>query len=629
MAKIVVFLPQEPSAEQAYTGGKGSRRDVKTIYTAYDEVLSVLETERSNGAMIAVARGSYASLIRSQTDMPLSEICMTGQEMLRMVCKAQKLCDDPHHDLIAFVGDKGMFSDTAVIADALEANIGLYCAETNESLERSVQEACQNGAKVIVGGTIALSFAQKAGVNTLFLEPMQESIQNAIETAKRILFGIEIEQKRTREFMSLLNHSFDAILKLDSKGNILLANFRAEAAFGLPSTKLQGQCVYGLISVGEGSAFEAALRQRKNIYGALIKIRKTEYMVNFVVLDHNDVPDGAILTMQEIRKVDETEDDNQQTHYSSGHVAHHKFRDYQYPSSAMTQLKDDAQTVAQYNIPILITGVYGTDKVRLAESIHNASMRSRKPFVRLQADMMTEEMLEQQLLVSNDERRQKSVFELAHQGTLLIENIDKISHRAQILLMNICSSRWLTYENGRPAVPVDCRMIATATTNLIDLVRENRYSRDLCMEFSKVILNIPSLHEREADIEMLIDEKLACFTEKYKKFIRVKAEAKNLLMSYDWLDDEMGMGQFIENLVLLSTNYEIDESIVKRLFMLNVNIDNGRNRMVKMNYALNSVEEAELQSAMVACHGNRTEMAQRLGISKTTLWRKMKRYSLV
>lgn len=629
MAKIVVFLPQEPTAEQTYSVGRGSHREVKTLYTTYDEVLNVLEEERNNGAMIAVARGSYASLIRSQTDMPLSEICMTGQEMLRMVFKAQKLCDDPHHDLIAFVGDKGMFSDTSIIAETLKANISLYCAESNESLADSVQEACQAGAKVIVGGAIALSLAREAGVKTLFLEPMQESIQLAIETAKRILFGIEIEQKRTREFMSLLNHSFDAILKLDPKGNILLANFRAEAAFGMPSTKLVGQCVYSLISVSEDSAFETALRQRKNIYGALVKIKKTEYMVNFVQLDHNDNADGAILTMQEIRKLEDSEKETSQNHYSGGYVAHSRFRDYQYPSVAMMQLRDDAQIVSQYNIPILITGVYGSDKVRLAECIHNASMRSRKPFVRLQADMMTEEMMEQQLLISNDERRQKSVFELANQGTLLIENIDQLSRRAQIILMNICSSRWLSYENGRPAVPVDCRIIATATTNLFDLVRENRFSRDLCMEFSKVILNVPSLKEREADIEMLIDEKLACFTDRYKKFIRVKAAAKNLLMSYEWLDDEMGMEQFIETLVLLSTNYEIDESIVKRLFMLNVNIDNGRNRIVKVNHVLNSVEEAELQSAMVACHGNRTEMAQRLGISKTTLWRKMKRYSLV
>lgn len=625
MAKIIVFVPESNMLTQAEDIIEEKQLDAKAIFTDSEHILSILRSERARGALVAVARGNHAHLIKENSDIPLSEIVITGQELALLISKAKSQLENPD-DCIALIGFYSMFSDVRPIAQALQANVKVYYATGSKTVDSMVRQACDEGAKLIIGGETALRCAQKLGVHTLFLNPTKDSINVAIVAAKRICYGIEIEQKKTSEFMSLMDYTFDSIIRLDCDGVIVMANANAKLAFHLPGNMMVGRFIFDLLESGEESIIKRAVLERREVHATILRIAGTEYIANLAMLGRAESFEGFILSMQSFSH-------NETSDFSGGadvvvgtDKATRKLSEYGYPSKVMKRLCGDAASIAQYDLPVLIMGRFGTDKERLAECIHNASPRAGKPFVRLNLADVPVEMQQHQMSVVSGTRLQKTAFEAALSGTVLIENIELLTPQMQPYLAYICKHGWVLGANMQPAFPVNCRIIATTNIALNDENARGTFSPHLYHLLSRAAICMPGLMERREDIDVLIDEKIVALSKLYKRQTHIGERERHLIADCYWQSDELELTQFLEKIVLLAADQEIDEEMIKWL-----------KRYTHMNEATPAAEqpaapgseEAELIGLIERYRGNREQIANALGISKTTLWRKLKKYGLI
>lgn len=626
MAKIIVFVPSSRMLKQAEDLIREHHIEARAISTDSEHILGILKKERERGAMVAVARGNHAHLIKENTDMPLSEMCLSGQELMVLVHKAMSLCENKQ-DLIALVGFYNMFTDIEPIARVLGVNTHIYYASGSKAVEDTVRQAHRDGAKVIIGGEIAMKCAQEMGMKTLFLDSTKESLWTAIMQAKRICFGIESEQRKAQEIMSLINYSFDAVLRLDQDGVIRIANGNAEIAFHMPAGQLAGRYILDLLKVPEDSPLKKALLERRNAYSSVVLIGEEEYAVNLAALHEDGVYAGAILSMQRFRRMDSLKEDAWIRDAAKKQRAVRTLGEYTYASEAMKQLKEDAQIIAPYDLPVLITGAHGTNRARLAEAIHNAGKRPDKPFVRMDMSIMPAQLQEQNLTITGGQNRQVTPLEMAMSGTVLVENIEMLSDAAQVLLLYICRNRWILGANGQPAFPVSCRIMATAGEGLAKAVEQGRFSRSLFLELSRITLRIPSLDEREKDLRQIISEQMDHFTRRHGKQVKLRGDALSAMLSYEWIYDEGEVADMVEKIVLFAADAEIGRELVERVMMYRMPVEKEEAPVSRVY--VQGEEEEEIRQALSAYRGNRSQVADALGMSKTTLWRKMKKYRLI
>jgi len=626
MAKIIVFVPSSRMLNQAEDLIRERHIEARAISTDSEHILGILEKERERGAMVAVARGNHAHLIKENTDMPLSEMCLSGQELMVLVHKAMSLCESKS-DLIALVGFYNMFTDIEPIARVLDVNARIYYASGSKAVEATVHQAHKDGAKVVIGGEMAMRCAQTLGLKALFLDSTRESLMTAIMQAKRICYGIESEQRKAQEITSLMNYSFDAVLRLDKDGIVRIANGNAEIAFHMPAGQLSGRYILDLLKVPEDSPLKKALLERRNAYSSMVLIGDEEYVVNLAALHEGGVYAGAILSMQRFGRMNSLREDAWLRDAAKKQRAVRTLSEYAYTSEAMKRLKEDAQKVAPYDLPVLITGAHGTDRARLAEAIHNAGKRPDKPFIRMDMSIMPGALQEQNLTIIGGQNRPVTPLEMAMTGTVLIENVEMLSSAAQVLLLYICRNHWILGANGQPAFPVSCRIMTTAGEGLVKAVEQGTFSLPLFLELARVTLRIPSLSEREKDIRQIISEQMDHFTRKYRKQVKLRGDALDTLLSYQWIYDEGEVADLVEKIVLFAADAEIGRELVERVMAYRIYVD--KTHAIAADEQTLENEAEEIRQALANYRGNRGQVAEALGMSKTTLWRKMKKYKLI
>lgn len=625
MAKIIVFVPEPGMLQHAEDIISEKQLDAKAVYTDSAHILSILKRERARGTLAVVARGRQAHVIKENSDIPLSEIVISGQELALLLGKAKELCESPD-DKIGLIGFYSMFSDVRPIAQALGVNVKVYCATSSNTVEDVVRRACEEGAKLIIGGDLAVRFAEGLGMKTLFLAPLEGSLSAAIDGAQRIVYGIEMEQKKTAEFMSLMNYTFDAIIRLDREGIVTMVNSNAELAFHMPQKQMTGRYIFDLLDAQEESLIKQAVFERREVHAAVVRIGDTEYIANLASLGGENSFEGFILSMQSLSQTQMAKDEHiEWTPPESS--AKHRLEEYRYPSKAMTALRRDAEHIAQFDLPMLITGAYGSDMGRLAEAIHNAGARADKPFVRLNLADIPAQMQQQCLSVVSGTRTHKTVFELALSGTVLIEHIELLTAQMQPYLTYICKRHWVLGSNLQPAFPIDCRIMATTSVPLEEEVKSGRFLQALYGELSRLVLRVPPLGERADDLAMIIDERFQEITQQHKKEVRFDRDERRMVQEMAWPGDEQEMARFIEKLVLFAADGVIDGELIERLKIYN-NLTKAE-APAPGSTATRSAEETELVAMIDKYRGNREQIANALGISKTTLWRKLKKYGLI
>ncbi len=627
MAKILLVTPTQQMYQQGTEVISEAQLDAKVLMATSQTVLEIVRKECLEGAAVVVARGNQAHLLKNELNIPVVEIVLEGQELALIISRAKEI-SGKQYPRIALLGFRHMFSNPEPLAQVLGADVNIYYAAANLEMQEAVARACREGCDVLVGGELALQYAAQYPVKTMFLESTKDSIIHALSNAQRILYGIELERRRTNEFMSLLNYSFDAILKLDADGCVVIANYMAENLLRRRAADIIGMHIADLLSLESDSLVAQAIKNRKNAYSMVVRTPREAFIANIANLTHDGESEGFILSLQEFKRIDEMEETIRSDRYQRGYFAKTTFHHLHAVTPCLQELYEDARQYAQYELPVLITSPYGGMTTQLAECIHNAGLRNKNPYVEVNLAALSPEMQLTQLFSDAGGDQRKSLFEIAHTGTLVLEAVDRLDMAAQYQLLN-AMQRNVIYQGGtHRTLPVDVRIICTTNEDLYSLVRQGTFLPPLYACISQMELTLPALNEHPGDIPSLMREYLNQFGTKYHKFVTVSPEGEALMCQHQWTGDVMQLRLFCEKITLLTREREVSADFIRRHLPRTFALRHTPTQMDADTPMVYSREKAELLDAINKVGTGRGALAEYLGISKTTLWRRLKKHGL-
>ena len=311
-------------------------------------------------------------------------------------------------------------------------------------------------------------------------------------------------------------------------------------------------------------------------------------------------------------------------------------------SKPMAAIRKTLDKIAPTDATVLITGENGTGKDVLAREIHAHSLRSEKPMIAVDAGAITETLFESELFghvkgaFTDAHTDHVGKFEQADGGTLFLDEIGNIPLHLQAKLLRVIQSRSVVRVGGSKAIPVNIRLICATNMDLEQLVKEGRFREDLYYRINTVHIALPPLRERREDIVPLAELFIGQFAEKYHRPVSGLDEpAKAVLEGCRWSGNIRELQNVIEKAVILSEAKDL--SAAKNLTAKDIQVDLSGTSAFKMigknvilSEAKNLAEEEErmVRETIERCNGNITAAARVLGISRPTMYAKMKKYGL-
>lgn len=303
----------------------------------------------------------------------------------------------------------------------------------------------------------------------------------------------------------------------------------------------------------------------------------------------------------------------------------------------MDQLMELVHTIADTMATVLITGESGTGKSILARYIHENSARHGKPFGKISCGSLSETLLESELFghmrgsFTGAIRDKKGKFEEANGGTIFLDDINCASPNLQIKLLRVLQEKIIEPVGGNSPIRVDVRIITATNTPLEEEVAAQKFREDLYYRVNVVHLNIPPLRERLSDIEPLIDHFIKQFNTIHHKNLKgVSKSALQICLQYPWPGNVRELENVVERAVILSPGeFIIPESLPANT--TNGPISQSVNGAINLTLdeALDKAERQILLQTLETLNWNRQVTARSLGISRTTLFNKMRRFDLV
>lgn len=298
-------------------------------------------------------------------------------------------------------------------------------------------------------------------------------------------------------------------------------------------------------------------------------------------------------------------------------------------SEVMTDLRHVVEKVASTDANILITGENGTGKEVLANEIHRLSARSGKKMLPVDMGAISETLFESELFghvkgAFTDAKVDKpGKFELADGSTIFLDEIGNLSYSLQAKLLTALQRRSIVRVGGSTQIPVDVRLVCATNRNLQQMVNDGEFREDLLYRINTIHLELPALRQRKADIVPLANRFLRQYGDIYNKTnLRFSYEAEKKLTSLPWYGNIRELQHAIEKAVILSDGGMISAE----------DIDGGnqtrREKPLEEVQTLDEMESRMIEKTIKECEGNLSVVAARLGISRQTLYNKIKRYGL-
>jgi DNA-binding NtrC family response regulator len=296
-------------------------------------------------------------------------------------------------------------------------------------------------------------------------------------------------------------------------------------------------------------------------------------------------------------------------------------------SPAMQKVMQMVNKVAKTDANVLITGENGTGKELIAREIHNLSDRAHELLVTVDMGAIPENLFESELFghkkgAFTDAREDRiGKFQLANKGTLFLDEIGNVRVQLQSKLLVALQNRFITPVGSNKQIPIDIRLISATNSNLEDLVTNQHFRQDLLYRINTIKIELPPLRDRGEDVELLSTHFLKMYQQKYKRCdLRLGSQALRKLNTYHWPGNVRELQHTIEKAVILSDSDVLtaDDFILKP--------------MTKPTQSeiqtLSDMERDMIVNALDKYNGNFSVVAEKLGITRQTLYNKIKRYEL-
>lgn len=299
-------------------------------------------------------------------------------------------------------------------------------------------------------------------------------------------------------------------------------------------------------------------------------------------------------------------------------------------SPQMKKIFGDVDRIAKSNANVLITGESGTGKEIIAQLIHNQSLRSNKPFIKVNCAAIPETLIESEFFghekgaFTGAQALHRGRFELANEGSLLLDEITEVPFGVQAKLLRVIQEQQFERVGGIRPIKVDVRIISTSNRDMKEALENKKIREDLYYRLNVMPVHIPPLRERAEDILPLAEHFLTKFSqENHKEKVRLDDESKQLLQNYPWPGNVRELANILERAIVLNTNGTIR---VEDLYLNQIKLPSEEGS--KPGTTLQELEKKLIIETLEKLGNNRTKTAETLGISVRTLRNKLQEYKI-
>lgn len=563
---------------------------------------------------VFVSRGGTLQALEKHLDNPLVEIKISGSDHLKVlypyVGSSKK---------VGLVGFENVIRGGLEIAEILSLDV-IYQETFNETMVVDcIHKARAAGADVIIGDFLVTRRALAMGLSACRIDSGREAVRTALEEAAVLYAATQSERVKARRSKMILESIEEGIIAIDGHGIVTTFNLAASKLLGLDEQYATGKPITDIIQ--DTSMLEVLRTGQKNI-GAIMDLGRYTIATSVRPIMVDSSIKGAVSTFRDITKIQQLEAKIRSAVIKTGHSAKRVFSDFVFKSPVMADLIGRAKKYAKAESTILIFGESGTGKEILAQAIHNESKRSREPFVAINCAALPDNLLESELFgyvagSFTGARREgkKGLFEMAHGGTIFLDEISEMDLQVQSRILRVIQEKEVMRLGDDKVIPIDVRIIAATNKNLWQCVKKGGFRQDLFYRLNILNLNIPPLRERSGDIAPLLKDFLAHNSRKYH--VAPSKPSKDdlaVLTKHNWPGNVRELQNVVERYII-SGKWQIDDYSQEDLGP----VDNDWGKE-----SLEEIEAKIVRSVFEREGFNKSNTAKRLGISRTTLDKKLR-----
>ncbi|MEX3845171.1 propionate catabolism operon regulatory protein PrpR [Paraburkholderia sp. BR10882] len=613
--------------------------DLRVVPRGFEEAVAELAAAGPNQRPdVVVAAGSNGTYLKARIDLPVVLVQPTGFDVMQALARARR-----EADLVALVtyGETPVEVRRFASAYGIDVVFGQY--RTVQDAEACVLDLRDRGVGAVVGPGLVNDLAARLGLVPFFVYS-RPSVRAAFDNALDLVQATWRETQRRQRLDSVLQHLRDGVVALDARGRVEAINQRLAAVLGIDPAAAAGQ---SLAALAPDIAF--ALPEADG--ESLETVRGVSYVVHRGPLVDNGVTTGAVLTFQESRAVERLDRTLRSRQRTQQFVARYRLDDLSGATPGIERVRQLARRYAKSDATVLIRGESGTGKEMIAQGIHRESPRRDFPFVAMNCGAFPEALLESELFGYEEgaftgARRGGKVglIEAAHRGTLFLDEIGEMPLPLQSRLLRVLQEREVVRLGATEPTRVDVRVVAATHRALTEQIEAGEFRADLFYRLNILNLAIPPLRERGADIALLASELLFQASRREPRVaVRIRtpedasrtlARVSGALARHAWPGNVRELQNVVERMVVELADSEEDvlapdvlRSIAPEVFesrraASGAAATAGEGALTLRERSLNT-EADEIRAALDACNGDRDRACEMLGISKTTLWRRL------
>lgn len=574
------------------------------------------------GAEVIISRGGTASAIQEALDIPVVPIAVSGFDLVRAVAEAKV-----YGNRIGVVGFRNVIYGAQSLETIFHVSIREIEIHNADEVPDATRAAQKEGIQVIVGDAVSVRRSKNFGLPAILVKSGKESIGIALREAQEVALIRRKEREKAEQLKVILDSTYEGILSTDKEGKISLVNQAAEKILGLKADRLISRPVREALP---GFPIERVQITGKTRLGNLYRFGSRLLVQNIVpvVIDQQTV--GVVSTFQEASDFQAMETKVRQKIHLKGHVTRYTFDDMITDNGEMKLMIERARKFSGTEATILIQGETGTGKEVLAQSIHNASRRKEQLFVAINCAAVPENLLESELFGYEEgaftgarKGGKQGLFELAHKGTLFLDEVGELSLNLQARLLRVLQQKAVMRVGGDQLIPVDVRIIAATHRNLKEAVDKGDFRRDFYYRLNVLELAIPPLRERLTDIELLVRTLISSICQRGGYL--APAIGKDIflrLQKYDWPGNVRELENVLERLIVLKQGTKVEISDIDEVI--------GKTQwepealQLWLKGTLQDMEQEIIRKTLELTNQDKEETCRLLGLSKTTLWRRLK-----
>ena len=587
----------------------------------WDEIQSLI----GQGVKVVLSRGGTAQYLRERLDIPVVDIPVTSFDILNAI----SLINQHGFKKIAFITTKNIIVKNEHFSKIMDVSLSFEPVKDVEEIPAKVQALMLEGFEAIIGDVTATRHATNNGICGQLLESGYESLLFGLQEAQQVLDASKREKARVKQMEAILDMIAEAVLTIDKQGQVTLYNTAAEKIFGYSKTHVLGRPLGECIPE---SKLTETLKWRKKEKNILLDINNKTIISNRIPILIDEEVHGAVAIFEEVSQIQQLELNIRTKLNEKGLVAKYTFAKVENNSPQIQQIIKLARQYANSDGTVLIYGETGTGKEVFAQSIHNGSKRAGGPFVSVNCASLNESLLESELFgyeegafTGASKGGKIGLFEVAHGGTVFLDEIGEISSSFQAKLLRVLQEKEIRRVGGHRVIPVNVRILSATNRNLKDEVENRRFREDLYYRLTVLDIKLPPLRERQADIVPMAISflKEECIKENRNLYWHNDNIFQGLL-AYEWYGNARELHNFINRLVICSEKGELREEFIQEMLTLKLG-ENGLGEEITIHVSkdLRNMESEIILKMLERYHGDKDRLCRDYGISKTTLWRKL------